>query len=321
MEPTDNSTESTVSNNDLSEEEKEGLKLREEYARLGGTWIKGPPTLTNKEYKEVIKKLKKEKTEQKPAEVEPVENKHKEKYISNPAAIVNYKHGIDSNDVCIVLDTETNGLLKNGNIPRMVQLAYLIVLPCGRIIKDKNFYIYPDGFDPKPNAKIPHNIDMEKARRLGKKCRGVLNELLFDIEQYSVTWIVAHNVEFDLQIIKHECNKHEKDFSRIESLREFCTMKKSTDILKIHSDTYRKKIENYKKRNDMRYRESKNGLNRLISDMHFKGVAYKWPSLEEMYYRYIDNPIRDIKFHDAHIDAKVCAACFVKIINGEKPKY
>ena len=107
----------------------------------------------------------------------------------------------------LIFDTETTGLPKNfkapisdtDNWPRCVQIAWQLHDLDGSLIDNKDFLIYPDGFDiPYQSEKI-HGISTDLAKEKGVSIDQVLKEFNRAIEQSK--FIVGHNVSFDVNIM------------------------------------------------------------------------------------------------------------------------
>jgi len=88
--------------------------------------------------------------------------------------------------------------------------------------------IKPDGFIIDQESQDVHHISTEEALLNGRDIKEVLSELCEGIKINNVKEIVAHNISFDLAIIKKELNKI-KELSPYINLfldkepRTFCT--------------------------------------------------------------------------------------------------
>jgi DNA polymerase III epsilon subunit-like protein len=67
--------------------------------------------------------------------------------------------------------------------------------------------IRPDGFEISKDSMEIHHISTEQAHIEGTDIRYVLRDLFKDIKNYKVQEIVAHNVTFDLAVLKKELLK------------------------------------------------------------------------------------------------------------------
>lgn len=187
----------------------------------------------------------------------------------------------------LFIDTETTGLPKTRgwgdyydpsltsyyNDSRVIELAYIIydeVFDEDRtIVKTVDELIIPDGFVIQ-NSQF-HGITMEDAMKNGKYISDVLKDFESDLE--GVTTIVAHNINFDMNLILSECyrSKNIGIVKKIESIEKICTM----EIGKI-------------------FMESR-----------------KYPKLVELY-SYLFNKTVEQK-HRALSDTQICAECYYKM--------
>lgn len=142
----------------------------------------------------------------------------------------------------LVIDTETTGLPplyygkfldpithyeKWGNKCRAVQIAWLLYDDCN-LIKQESHIIKPNGYYvPEESTRI-HGISHEKAEKEGIELGFVLSMLKSDI--ITADTIVAHNMEFDYNIIMYEWFLEDKETIDIwKNTKRVCTMK---DFLK-----------------------------------------------------------------------------------------
>lgn len=185
-------------------------------------------------------------------------------------------------NTCIFFDTETNGVgTFRPPTHRLLQLAY--------ITPDEENDIYIKGVT-KMASGLPHDISIEKCNEEGIESKKAIVKFLGDVNK--VNTIVAHNLEFDLGILRHIL----KEDGHTELLVEFnkvineknkvCTMQSTVDFCKLE----------FKNKYNNRYAKDK----------------YKWPSLAELYTKlYLEPPSE--KLHDALEDCKVLKKCVVKL--------
>ena len=110
----------------------------------------------------------------------------------------------------LFFDTETTGLPKNfaapasdtANWPRMVQLAWRLMLDEDTLIKEQEYLIQPDGWDIPPRATEVHGITQAQAMALGVPLRRALETFTKDVEE--AKRLVAHNIRFDAKIVGAE---------------------------------------------------------------------------------------------------------------------
>lgn len=149
----------------------------------------------------------------------------------------------------LIFDTETTGLPKSRqpaslepNIwPHIVSISW-VILNNDVIEKQRSYIIKPINWEiPDEVVKI-HGINTEKALTEGKELSLVIGEFL--AESYDV--LVAHNLEFDLNVL-YNAIKWDLDlpFSAIKK-RMFCTMELSRDICNMKTTFGRNKAPKLK---------------------------------------------------------------------------
>ena len=110
----------------------------------------------------------------------------------------------------LIFDTETTGLPANynapptdtNNWPRMVQLAWECHDTTGYLTDARSYIIKPEGYTIPFAAEKVHGITTEKAIAEGVDLLYVLGEFEKCLSHSS--FVIGHNVEFDLNIIKAE---------------------------------------------------------------------------------------------------------------------
>lgn len=190
----------------------------------------------------------------------------------------------------IILDVETTGLPiringmmadyknnKNYDPARMVQMSWKVLDENFNTLTTKDFIIQRRGFDIK-NSHI-HGITNEISDS-GEKLKNVI--LAFYKDLIDCDLIVAHNIDFDINVILNHCYriKAQKVIDIILLKNKYCTMKKSKNILKIK------------------------GFN----------SSYKFPKLSELYNYYFKKEIENA--HNSAYDVEACAECFKKMFNS-----
>ena len=107
----------------------------------------------------------------------------------------------------LIFDTETTGLPRNYNAPlsdfdnwpRLVQLAWQQHDASGKLLKQGNIIVKPNGFSiPYTSEKI-HGISTQRALDEGTDLHDVLNEFAQVVS--TSEYIAGHNIEFDLNIV------------------------------------------------------------------------------------------------------------------------
>lgn len=187
-----------------------------------------------------------------------------------------------------VFDTETNGIIpKNYNdiseCPYMLQLASItydtetntIINTINEIIKISESVTIPEEI-----TKI-NSIDHTVCQNRGVDISEVLNSFNKQIENSDL--LVAHNTEFDINIINHECIRNNIPFSYFNLIKDnkikiYCTMSHGTQLCK-------------------------------IIKQNTKGNYYKWPKLEELHMHLFGKNLKNL--HDAYNDLIICLRCYM----------
>jgi len=140
----------------------------------------------------------------------------------------------------IVLDIETTGLPKKvsgvysdpSNLSlfdssRIVELGYYIIDKNNVKLKEVEYLIKPENFVIPDDVVKVHGISQEIAMTKGISIKHVIPILYLDLINYNCTTFIAHNVEFDKNIILSECYRlnYETIIDKIKSMSNFCTMK------------------------------------------------------------------------------------------------
>lgn len=186
----------------------------------------------------------------------------------------------------LIFDTETNGLPSNykahysdvDNWPRIVQLAFVVANSQGEIMEEYCQIIKPVGFTI-PQGMI-HGISHEQALEEGISIEQALAEFTSVlIEHDKSLTLVAHNINFDRPIVAAElCRIQDPQTARYfhTYLPQHCTMLASVNFCAIRQ----------------------NG-------------KYKWPKLQELYFRLFGEEFDGA--HDAGADVRATARCFFEL--------
>lgn len=185
----------------------------------------------------------------------------------------------------IFFDTETTGLPKyynapisnSQNWPRMVQLAFLEYNEDGSLASKNNYIIKPEGFLIPQDATLIHRISNQQAQTEGHDLIKVLDIFADAINESAI--LIAHNFDFDKNIVGAEFVRKDLDTKPLLTKRSFCTMKN-------------KNVVNFCRI------QGKNG--------------YKWPKLEDLYFKLFNEKISDA--HDASVDIQATAECFWELL-------
>lgn len=185
----------------------------------------------------------------------------------------------------LFFDTETTGKPKNyklpmsvvENWPRVTQLAYQIAnIETSQVHFDVQQIIKPDGWVvPKEQFFIDNNMSTERCEAEGIPLKEVLSVFAKNIGDYEIDIIVAHNMNFDYNVLGAEMIRYGVRSPR--PLRKICTMLASTNVCRIPGP-----------------------------------YGNKWPSLPELYRHLFacdfDGP------HDASFDTTACRLSFFELV-------
>lgn len=187
----------------------------------------------------------------------------------------------------LIFDTETTGFPKNNqapfsdldNWPRIVQLAWQIHDKNGKLIENKSYIIYPDGFDIPYNATQIHGISTKKAKEEGKSLKKVFEKFNQYVESSLV--VIGHNLQFDLNISGSE-------FFRIGMETELFAKK--------HIDT----------------QMIGTSVCKLPGG---RGGGFKYPKLSELYFFLFEEYFDEA--HNATADVNATARCFFELVRNQ----
>ena len=194
----------------------------------------------------------------------------------------------------LVFDTETTGLPKSrfshpentSEWPYIVQLSYIIyntVLCKVEKVIDHIIRV-PDEVTINEKCVSLHRISKERSLSEGIPIESCLSDFLNDFQ--TVDLVVAHNMEFDLNMIQVEMWRR-KDFYEhmitivCKSQKLFCTMQEGTDLCRIKSLFPRSKD------------------------------PYKFPNLAELH-QYLFSTL-PINLHNSLNDVLICLRCYYKM--------
>ena len=188
-------------------------------------------------------------------------------------------------------DTETTGLIPKGvkeltdilaKYPHIVQLSY--ILYCDEthtIIENHDHIIYlSDDIELSEKSVEIHGISREISQTKGIQLSEALNTFKNVYEQCDV--LIAHNMEFDLQMIKVaslRCENYSL-LNMMDSKTKYCTMRNSINLCNI---------------------EAKNRL----------GKYKKYPTQTELHVKLFDCVPKNL--HNSFNDILVCIRCYFKM--------
>jgi DNA polymerase-3 subunit epsilon len=149
-----------------------------------------------------------------------------------------------------IFDTETTGLpkrirgqpnitfenLEAYDTARLVSISWIILDADNKVVSKEYKLICPDGFIISEESINIHGITNEIAHRDGISINDLLSQLytIFTSYDYNFTQLVAHNINFDINVLRSEMYRHDYKLS-INILSDIptrmCTMIKSMNIM------------------------------------------------------------------------------------------
>jgi DNA polymerase III epsilon subunit-like protein len=201
----------------------------------------------------------------------------------------------------IVFDTETTGLPKTKVLtpgllnlwPYVVQLSYLIYdIDEKELIKIRDFIIkIPYDIKIPQEASKIHGITNDISYSQGINIENIIEEFMDDLNQCD--YIIGHNIEFDINMIKAELMRLNLIISKNMNLyynyveflttckKYYCTMQESIDLC-------------------------------AIKQINKQGKEYiKYPKLIELHKKLFDTSPNGL--HNSLNDILICLRCFYKI--------
>ncbi len=205
----------------------------------------------------------------------------------------------------LFFDIETTGLLKAKRteidyrkpeqFPEIVQISWQLYSYNKKFTRldTKNYIIKPDGYTiPEESSRI-HGITNEIALEKGVDKKEVLEDFVTSLMVNPKTYLVCHNVEFDVTILFYHLYKHFKSvFSKYMETKIpcICTMLDSIELCKLPSV------------NPLKYPKKNPTPNDL----------YKYPRLSELYKKLFDKEPEG-RLHDSSYDVECLVECFKKL--------
>ena len=157
----------------------------------------------------------------------------------------------------IIFDTETTGIperkgfnkyfhpsqIERYNSSRIVEIAYIILDKNNNEVKNYTTIIKPDNFFIE-NSNI-HNITQDKAEKEGICFKHMISLFYGDLKNCDT--LIAHNLNFDINILLSECYRYgfKNIIDEINLKNQYCTMLKGKSILFENDSKYPKLIELY----------------------------------------------------------------------------
>lgn len=183
--------------------------------------------------------------------------------------------------ICVV-DIETDGLPKKKSFqaphdveyPNVVQIAWVLMDVDGTVYKKGSELINYPGIVWTEAFNV-NNIDIDLVKRIGKTPSDAYKIFVSNVK--AADYVVAHNVDFDIPIIRNQLSKYFVQDVFVNK-RTVCTMKETAKFCGIIED---------------------NG-------------QYKYPKLSELYTKLFDYNIQQM--HNAESDALLTAKCLKELI-------
>lgn len=208
---------------------------------------------------------------------------------------------MDSRNLCLVFDTETNGLWPRdtdvdiNNYPYIVQLSFVLYdINKNAIVKTFNKYI-------KPAAELDYSGTAFKITKITKEmCDNGISVAEALEEFYScyvvAGTIVAHNIDFDRKMIQ------------LEVLRNHHILSKKIDGIHVMFNTVFNDVFKIRTFCSMT-------MGRDITNIIMTGKdGRQWkknPKLSELYEKIFDKKAENL--HDSMVDTLLCLQCFAKM--------
>lgn len=180
--------------------------------------------------------------------------------------------------IALFFDTETTGFKKGDIIPEIVQIAAILQdTDTKRVLAELNVIVKPSVPIPPVVSEI-HGITDDVAARFGLE--QIIAEGVFTKLAIMADVIVAHNIAFDLGIIK---DTWVVVWPILQMKQQYCTMREGTPIIKLPPGNY-------------------HGSNYM---------GHKPPKLIEAYRHFFNTDFEDA--HNAMADVRACRDVYFAI--------
>ena len=186
-----------------------------------------------------------------------------------------------------VFDTETSGLpfkqrgskydyqnLEHFDTGRLISISWLLLDNNNDIVEKKTYFIKPDNFEVSEQSINIHGLSREFLNENGCDIHQMLLHLNDLFEKYNITQVIAHNIDFDINILMSELFRYEYTITleKISNVQLYCTMFGA---------------------------QAKMGIS-------------KWPKLTEAYRYFYGDDITNA--HDAEFDTFHCYKVYLKLM-------
>lgn len=177
----------------------------------------------------------------------------------------------------VCFDTETSGLprarcgYKNTeayDTCRLVSISW-IVSQQDKVVSQAYYIVRPEGFLIGAESEAIHGISQQKATEEGVDFVKVMQEFKEVLEH--ATHLVAHNIQFDVNVLKSEFHRRNMPdmIALMDQKHEVCTMKKGKEVMR--SRTYPKLGNLYK----FLYGEEMKNAHNAMYDTYYCFLCYK----------------------------------------------
>ena len=182
----------------------------------------------------------------------------------------------------LFLDTETNGLPKTKNMnfvkeedwPNLIEVAWQLYTADERLIYEKQYLVFPNGFSIDRDSYSIHGISDTMARTYGHPLSFVLGEFVRDLDK--AKYFVGHSPKFDIGVLKAELTRCGFPIDIFDDKEVLCTMLLGTNYCEIPT----------------------------------MSGSYKWPKLGQLYKALFKE---DFTAHRAMSDIRACSRCFFEL--------
>jgi len=190
----------------------------------------------------------------------------------------------------LFFDTETNGVpnkdypLEASHLqPHVAQLAMVLTEPGGAVIEEYESLVYPQGWLMSPKLEELTGITNRRLKDEGNDISVVLDN--FERMMAQATCVVAHNADFDCNMMTIEMNRHRRN--PIENKSRVCTSDIGTQLCEIPPTA------------------------RMIQFGH--GHEFKRASLSDLHQFLFGEDIEGA--HDAMVDVRALMRCFFELVD------
>ncbi len=210
----------------------------------------------------------------------------------------------------LFFDIETTGLLKgkkndidfrkSEQFPEIVQISWQLMSYEKNhytLLDKKNYIVKPEGYVIPEEATKIHGITQEMALKEGVDKKNVLEDFVVALMVTNKTYLVCHNIEFDVTVLFYHLYRHFKPvFTQYmdKKVQCICTMLDTIELCALPSV------------NPMKYPKKNPTPNDL----------YKYPRLNELYKKLFGKE-PDGKLHDSSYDVECLVECFKKLVKDK----